>query len=52
MMDLSRKESDQRQAFEHGKGNKLFIEVNVEVNGTLQQEDYSSICQKLQWQTW
>lgn len=48
MTDLSRKEIDQRQAFEHLKGNKLFIEVNVDVNGTLQQEDYSSICRKLQ----
>lgn len=44
MMDLSRKESNQRQVFEHLKGNKLFVEVNR----TLQQEDYSSICQKLQ----
>lgn len=38
MMDLSRKESYQGHAFEHVKGNKLFIEVNVDGNGTLQQD--------------
>jgi len=52
MTDLGRKESNWRQASEHLLGNKLFMEVNVEVNGTLQQEDYSSICQELQRQRW
>lgn len=42
MMDLSRKESYQGHTFEHVKGNKLFIEVNVDGNGILQQEDYGS----------
>lgn len=42
------KRNHQRQAFEHLKGNKLFIEVTVEVNRTLQHEDRSSICRKLQ----
>lgn len=51
MTNVSKKENHQRQAFEHLKGNKLFIEVIVEINGTLQQEDCSSICWKLQWQT-
>lgn len=51
MVDLSRKESYQGHAFEHGKGNKLFIEVNVDGNGTLQQEDYDSNYIELKWQT-
>lgn len=42
------KRNYQRQAFEHLKGNKLFIKVTVEVNRTLQHEDCSSICRKLQ----
>lgn len=51
MVDLSRKESYQGHTFEHGKGNKLFIEVNVDGNGTLQQEDYDSNYIELKWQT-
>lgn len=48
MTNVSKKENHQRQAFEHLKGNKLFIEVIVEINGKIAAASVES-CSDRQW---